>query len=58
MIVVEQIEINGKEYIKTYSDANKMIEREGILYTEAIDPIGYDRTYVETDVEIEEDLEE
>lgn len=54
MIVVEQIEINGKEYIKTYSDANKMIEREGILYTEAIDPIGYARKYIETDVDIDE----
>lgn len=58
MLIVEEIEIRGRLFIKTYSNENKMIEREGNLYTEAIDPIGYDRTYVETDVEIEEDLEE
>lgn len=31
-----------------------MIERDGVLYIEAIDPIGFGREYVETDIEIED----
>lgn len=30
-----------------------MIERNGELYSEAIDPIGADRVYTETDITIE-----
>lgn len=53
MIIVENIIINGKEFMKTYSDNNKYIEREGIKYLEAIDPIDSKREYIETDVDIE-----
>ena len=50
MIVVEQIKINGKSFNKTYSDECFMIERDGIKYSEAIDPIEFDnRIYIETD---------
>ena len=53
MIITENIEINGKKFKKTYSDAGVMIEREGINYTEAIDPEEFSsREYNETDVEI------
>lgn len=53
MIIRENIEINGKNFIKTYSDKGFMIERDGIKYTEAIDPEKFnDRIYIETDVEI------
>lgn len=52
MIKTEKITINGKEYIRTWSDNNKMIERDGELYEEAIDPIDSGRTYTETAQEI------
>lgn len=52
MIKTENITINGMEYIRTWSDDNKMIERDGELYEEAIDPIDSGRTYTETAQEI------
>ena len=52
MIVTEKIVIDGTEFIRTYSNAMRMIERDGILYEEAIDPDGSGREYIETDVPI------
>jgi hypothetical protein len=34
---------------RTYSDAGYMIERDGVRYSEAIDPAELSRTYIETD---------
>ena len=34
---------------RTYSDAGMMVERDGILYSEAIDPAELNRRYTETD---------
>lgn len=34
---------------RTYSDAGFMIERDGVRYSEAIDPAELNRKYVETD---------
>lgn len=34
---------------RTYSDVGMMIERDGIRYSEAIDPAEFGRTYIETD---------
>lgn len=48
-IIKENIELNGVEYDKTYSDDGYYIERDGIKYSEAIDPIGFGREYIETD---------
>lgn len=53
MIVTEKIELNGIEYIRNYSDNGFYIERDGVKYGEAIDPIGYERVYTETDELIE-----
>lgn len=53
MIRTENITINGKEFIRTYSDNGFMIERDGVQYDEAIDPIGFNRVYTETDVKSE-----
>jgi hypothetical protein len=54
MIKKEFIEINGTKFRRTYSDENLMIERDGVQYSEAIDPIGLeDRVYTETDILIE-----
>ena len=49
MVITETIELNGKNYIRNYSDQGFYIERDGVKYGEAIDPIGYDRIYTETD---------
>ena len=45
---------------RTYSDQNMMIERDGIRYSEAIDPAELNRQYTETDepIEIIEPIEE
>ena len=39
---------------RTYSDAGYMIERDGVLYSEAIDPAELERTYTETEQPIPE----
>lgn len=43
---------------RTFSDAGYMIERDGIRYSEAVDPAELNRQYTETDEPIEavEDL--
>lgn len=43
---------------RTYSDLGMMIERDGIRYSEAIDPADLGRTYTETDEPIEVETEE
>ena len=54
MIITEFIEINGTKFRKTYSDENFMIERDGVRYCEAIDPLGFEeRQYTETDEKFE-----
>ena len=55
MLKIEIININGAEYQRTLSDAGFKIERDGIRYDEAIDPIDSGRTYTETDERIEAD---
>ncbi len=52
MIVKENKYIFGIEYERTFSDSGFKIKRDGITYDEAIDPIGSDRTYEETDIQI------
>ena len=52
MIVAENLTINGKLFVKTHSDSGYMVEREGIRYSEAIDPAEFGRTYTETDERI------
>lgn len=53
MIVTEQLTINDKPFTKNYSDSGYYIERDGVRYSEAIDPSELGRTYTETDVPIE-----
>ena len=52
MIVTENTTINGKAFVKTYSDSGYMVERDGMRYSEAIDPAEFGRTYTETDERI------
>ena len=53
MIISEIVTLNDKNYTKTYSDAGFYIERNGVHYAEAIDPLGSGREYTETDTLIE-----
>lgn len=57
MIVTEQLTINDKPFTKNYSDSGYYIERDGVRYSEAIDPAELGRTYTETDVPIETEAE-
>ena len=54
MIVKENIEIGGKDFVKQYSDGGFYIERDGGKYSEAIDPADIPREYTETDKPIED----
>lgn len=59
MIQTEQMTINDKAFVRTYSDAGFLIHGgspEGD-YAEALDPAELGRTYTETDIPAEEDAE-
>ena len=49
MIIQTTKEINGVVYDYAYSDSGFMIERDGVRYSEAVDPIDSGRLYTETD---------
>ena len=51
-IVTENITINGKQFVRTYSDAGRYVvggSPEG-EYAEAIEPAEFGRTYTEGDL--------
>lgn len=60
MIKTENLTINGKYFVRTYSDNGYMVERDGVRYAEAIDPAEFNRQYTETDelVEVMDETEE
>lgn len=62
MILQENLEINGKSFVRTYSSENRYVVRDGVEYSEAIDPAEFGRTYTEGDKipadEIEQDAQE
>lgn len=47
MIKTESITIDGKAFIRTYSDSDRYVVRDGESYTEAVDPAYLNRTYTE-----------
>ena len=49
MIIQTTKEINGVLYDYTYSDSGNMIERDGVRYSEAVDPLDSGRLYTETE---------
>lgn len=59
-IVREDIVLKGRDFVKTYSDRNVWIERDGVEYEEAYDPkeLADERIYTETDKPIEEESTE
>lgn len=60
MIITETFMLNGREFTKTYSDANRYVVRDGIEYSEANDPSEFGRIYEEGRVmdDVESDAEE
>ena len=58
MVKSEVVEINGTQYRRTYSDSGYYIERDGMQFSEAIDFLGADFVYTETDIKIEDDTEQ
>ena len=56
MIVTEFYRVKLPEHIRlvrTYSNEGWKIERNGILYDDAVDPEDADRVYVETDQRVD-----
>lgn len=58
MIIQTTKEINGVVYDYAYSDPGFMIERDGVRYSEAVDPLDSGRVYTETDEPIETGTED
>ena len=58
MIKQENLQINGQEFIRTYSDDNKYVVRDGVSYSEAVDPAEFNRLYTEGDVMPDEETTE
>lgn len=48
MIKTESMTINGISFVRTYSDTGHRVERDGVVYDEAIDPADTGRTYTES----------
>lgn len=44
---------DGRTLIRTYSTTGMMIERDDVLYSEAIDDTAFGYAYTETDIPIE-----
>lgn len=49
-IKTEHFDINGRDFVRTYSDANRCVVRDGIEYSEACDPAEFGRVYTEGDI--------
>lgn len=58
MIKTESLTIGGQEFTKTYSDDNRYVVRDGISYSEAIDPAYLNRTYTEGEEMPDEEISE
>lgn len=56
MIKSEIVTFNQKQYRKTYSDSGYFIKQveTGIYYSEAVDVLNAEYTYIETNEKIEE----
>lgn len=58
MVIKTTKTINGVTYDYTYSDSGMMIERDGVRYSEAVDPLDSGRVYTETEEPIDIGTEE
>ena len=52
MIIQEHFEVNGRDFVRTYSDAGRYVVGGSPVgeYSEACDPAEFGRTYVEGDL--------
>ena len=50
MIVQTHFDIDGRDFIRTISDAGRYVVRDGVSYSEACDPAEYGRQYTEGDL--------
>ena len=53
MIKTELIMVDERQLRRTWSDTGFMIERDGAVYSEAVDPAEFNRVYTETDIPVE-----
>lgn len=59
MIQTENLVINGTRFVRTYSDSNRYVVREGVEYDEAIDPAEFGRLYEEgREIRVDEEVVE
>ena len=58
MIKTELIMVDERQLRRTWSDAGFMIERDGAMYSEAVDPAEFNRVYTETDTPVESESED
>lgn len=54
MIITEKVTIRNRDFIRTYSDSNRFVVRDGVSYSEAIDPLDSGRVYTEGEAMPEE----
>lgn len=57
MIITEELIINNRNFIHTYSNENRYILRDNVEYYEAYDPKEFNRQYIEGRI-IEEEIEQ
>lgn len=55
MIITEHFSVNGRDFIRTTSDAGRYVVRDGVSYSEACDPAEFGRTYTEGELMPEEE---
>lgn len=49
---------DGVVLVRTYSDRGMMLLREGVCYSEAIDPEQAERIYTETDIPVDQEAQD
>lgn len=47
MIIQEHFTVNGQNFIRTTSDDDRYVVRDGVSYSEACDPAEFNRQYTE-----------
>lgn len=57
MIVQTHFDVDGRDFIRTVSDAGRYVVRDGVSYSEACDPAEFDRQYTEGDVMPDDETE-
>ena len=57
MIVTEHFDIDGRDFIRTYSNTGCYVVRDGVEYSEACDPAEFGRTYTEGNKMPQEEIE-